>query len=289
MRAGALQRARDGDSVERMKLLVMTLVVGTMACGDDGGSMMTIDAQQDDAAIDASDTCASVAGARARWRAENTADNAVGGFTGTAIGGVAYGPGKHGSAFQFDGTTAAIKVDDMEMLWPTGSFSVEAWMKAAPTFTGTGIALIKFACSDVCIAPNDKAYYALYMVSGAPAFDIRTNTDTDILKLSDTSTVVNDNVWHHLVGVRDNSAMRLLLYVDGVQIKSMPLTQSQIGAMSDLDANLDYVIMGASPNASSMVINMFFPGALDDVAYYDRALTPADVTALYEKPDGACP
>ncbi|MFN0249836.1 MAG: LamG domain-containing protein [Kofleriaceae bacterium] len=240
--------------------------------------------------VDANESCASIPGVRARWLAENNADNAVGGFTGTAVGNVTYGPGKYGNAFQFNGTTSAIKVDDMEMLWPTGSFSIEAWIKAAPSFTGTGIALIKYACADVCIAPNDKAYYALYMVSGAPAVDIRSNSEANILKLINTSKVVNDNIWHHLVGVRDNTNLMLHLYVDGTLSTSMALTQSQIGAMSDLDANLDYVIMGAAPTTgTSTVLDTFFPGAVDNPAYYDRALTAAEVLDLYEKPEGACP
>ena len=273
-----------------MKLLVMTLVVGAMACGDDGAPANDA-AAGSDAAADANDRCVpSPAGARARWRAENTTDNAVGGFTGTAVGNVTYGPGHLGNAFQFDGTSAAVKVDDMEMLWPTGSFTLEAWMKAAPTFTGTGIALIKYQCGDVCSPPNDKAYYALYMVSGAPAVDIRSNSDTDILKLKNTAKVINDNVWHHVVGVRDNTAMMLHLYVDGVLSTSMALTQSQIGAMSDLDANLDQVIIGAAPTTgSATALDTFFPGAVDDVAFYNRALSADEIAGIYNAPEGICP
>ena len=82
--------------------------------------------------------------------------------------------------------------------------------------------------------------------------------------------------WYHMVGTYDGSVMRL--YVDGVEVGNRV---HPIGGPVDTSASAS-VTLGDSP-----VGGRAFDGVMDDVRIYDRALTAADVTALFEYGWGA--
>ncbi|MCA9572131.1 MAG: LamG domain-containing protein, partial [Myxococcales bacterium] len=82
---------------------------------------------------------------------------------------------------------------------------------------------------------------------------------------------VNDGAWHHLVGVHDNGT--LTLYVDGA------FAGTGSGGASDNGAHL---IVGGLFNGSGTPVNAF-SGEVDEVAFYDLALTAAEVTAVHQQ------
>ncbi|SVD95291.1 uncharacterized protein METZ01_LOCUS448145, partial [marine metagenome] len=77
------------------------------------------------------------------------------------------------------------------------------------------------------------------------------------------------NTWKHIVGVYDGTNMKL--YVDGAQIGSTTLT----GNVSLSSSEALHFGRNADNNTDG------FNGYLDEVAYWDDALTAAEVTALY--------
>ncbi len=83
-------------------------------------------------------------------------------------------------------------------------------------------------------------------------------------------TTIDDGVWHHLVFTK--SVGQLNLYVDGV-IDATPVTETTtaITSTADLYFGQDGV------NAGRLV------GKLDDVRIYNRALTSAEITTLYQE------
>jgi hypothetical protein len=97
-----------------------------------------------------------------------------------------------------------------------------------------------------------------------------------------SDTPLNDNQWHQAVGVYDGTLPfdNVKLYIDG-QLQ----LQKESGLTSNLEDDGEPIAIGAdiaSDGTSSP--NAHFRGALDDVAIYHRALTPAEVSQLYTLP-----
>jgi hypothetical protein len=83
-----------------------------------------------------------------------------------------------------------------------------------------------------------------------------------------SSSVVNDNTWHNAVTTYDNTTGTVNMYLDGV------LTASGTGV--NLSTPSTIIKFGNSPWA-----NTFFIGQIDDIAIYNRALTPQEIQNLY--------
>jgi hypothetical protein len=76
--------------------------------------------------------------------------------------------------------------------------------------------------------------------------------------------------WHHLVGVY--TGFQLQMFLDGVLQKS--ITTAVVPAGNNRDIELGRSWGGGSPTR-------YFNGLLDEVSYYDRALSAAEVLGLY--------
>jgi hypothetical protein len=77
--------------------------------------------------------------------------------------------------------------------------------------------------------------------------------------------------WTHIAGTYDGAAARL--YVNGVEAASKPLT----GAVA---ADTTPVILGGNGNDASGVPTELFPGRIDELMLYARALGPSEIAAL---------
>jgi len=271
------------------------LLAAASACGDVGNAAdASPDATLADARIvdapplDAARCVAGPASLRARWRGDGDAAEVTGAYPGTAVGGVGFAAGTHGTAFAFDGVDDAITADPADQLWPVGSFSVEAWVKLTVLEPGVTYAPIvgKYDCggADQCGA----SHWFLYVTdAGLPHFEIRVPGTTTASATATTTTIV-DGAWHHLVGVRDVAQRQLALYVDGAVAVTVPLAPAFLGAMTD-DGASDPVTIGAGRASGTNALTFEFVGAIDDPAYYIEALAPAQIAAAAAAPDGYCP
>ncbi|MEK7176582.1 MAG: LamG domain-containing protein, partial [Patescibacteria group bacterium] len=82
------------------------------------------------------------------------------------------------------------------------------------------------------------------------------------------STSFTVNTWYHLVGVFQSASNTVTFYVNNV-------VQTTSGFAGGLPSTTGFGYIGVS-NAAS-----FFPGSLDDVRIYNRALSAAEVLQLY--------
>jgi PKD repeat protein len=83
-----------------------------------------------------------------------------------------------------------------------------------------------------------------------------------------------DDVWHHVVCVRQGLVTRV--YVDGVKAKEV--TANAANGIKEV-SNAGNFKIGAQEGTSSF--SNFFNGQLDDLIIYKKALTQAEITALY--------
>jgi hypothetical protein len=86
------------------------------------------------------------------------------------------------------------------------------------------------------------------------------------------SPLINDGLWHYIVGVVDRGSQIASVFVDGALTGSFPI--------AGLDT-LDYstaVAIGQNPDGSYAVDGA---GSFDDVGIWRRALTPTEAEAIY--------
>lgn len=246
---------------------------------------------QDVATPDMAPTCAATPpGLKARYRAENDATDVTGTFNGTTVGAnFGYTPGKYGAAFLFDGVDDTVTIDDGDLLWPSASFSLEAWVRTSATAAGFIIA--KYACGDQCPANVSLAYFGIYVTQGGhPGFDFRPDSPTqDITSVVASTVNIADGNWHHVVGVRDSTAAAGKVYVDGALAATVSAAAEQFGPMTNADSNVDLVTIGSkATGGQANSYDTRFTGAIDEVAIYHSALSAAQIAAIYAAPDGKC-
>jgi uncharacterized repeat protein (TIGR01451 family) len=96
-------------------------------------------------------------------------------------------------------------------------------------------------------------------------------TSWNIIEAQEGSATVQSNAWHHLVYAGDDSYVRA--YVDGVLDFSGPNTGSAAFS-TPLDIGTFF--------PSLPYEGEFYKGIIDDVLVYDRALSEAEIQALYQ-------
>lgn len=132
-------------------------------------------------------------------------------------------------------------------------------------------------------------------------FKFQLQTDNFLFMTLKTAAATFDNdsnpgkmtigVWHHAVVTTGNGAINF--YIDGVFIKTVSLA----GTIVQLSTPVNLVIGQQLPKDKFNFTNSsdpnyfyggsFFTGSLDDIRYYNKVLTSAEVTQIYnnEKPD----
>jgi hypothetical protein len=191
--------------------------------------------------------------------APTVADATGNGGFGTVSGGVTFltsgalnsEPDTKGASF--DGSTGWINLNNPTAL-QVGTGSLEAWVKTTNADSGYhAIAMKWFA-------------YSLFLRNGRLAtFDWGSGATTD------SGVSISDGNWHHVVltfqsGVANGS----VLYVDGVAAATTTISVA------------DQAHAAMISNGASTAPQQFFPGAIDEVAFYPTALSAARVKAHYD-------
>jgi hypothetical protein len=174
--------------------------------------------------------------------------------------------GNPNSAYYFDGNDQ-IDIANAVILNPTTGISISAWYKSV-SFMGSGFSAI-FAKG---FTSHINPYYQYKIgVTGdqyaPPQFRFALTANGNV---SVTATPANSWVpgnWYYLAGTFDGSVLRL--YVNGVMTASV----SNPGSISTYSTNVRF---GNNTTAAD-----YITGTVDDTRIYDRALTPAEVMALY--------
>ena len=87
---------------------------------------------------------------------------------------------------------------------------------------------------------------------------------------------LNDGQWHHVVAVHDGTNSLVQLYVDG-SLATSAMTSFTGGWVSQKEINFGYYKVIYGPPY------YHFAGTLDEIAIYDRALSPEEIAYHYEK------
>jgi len=221
------------------------------------------------------------------WPGDGDASDVRGANDGTLQDGAGYGVGLVGQAFLFAGGDDHVLVPHDSSLDPaTGSFTLAAWIKTSAS-GATQVVLSKYECGGFCPAGIATPLYELFVSNaGFPALDLR---DSDGLSIQEVAgpTPVNDGVWHHLAARRDVAAGVMDVYVDGSLVASAPLASYADGNIGDSDGEPDPLLIGSVYAAGTTIPSGGFAGEIDEAMYFDRALRPAEIRAMFESGSAA--
>lgn len=198
----------------------------------------------------------------ARWRFDETSgttatDASGNGHNGTLEGGfdfaTASAPGMIGTALDFDGDDDIVNAGAVPI---QGRFSIAAWVYPQNIADQAGFA---YKWND-----GDRTFwFGQHATDGVVRFGI---WPTIFQRGVNTSAILENNTWHHLVATYDGHYPKI--YLNGV----LTATGNDENAM--LKAKAGDLIIGRQDNANN------FDGYLDDMRIYNYALTEEDIHAI---------
>jgi hypothetical protein len=168
--------------------------------------------------------------------------------------------GRVAGAAAFDGVSQFLSTADSPGLSTQASLTIAAF--AWPASLGTNASIVAKAHDDSATA---NSWQLEIVDTGEVRFKTRGAALADESVVGPLATA---GAWQHVAGTWDGATLRL--YVNGVDVGNMP--------MPDLVFDDNPILVGADENGGAPA--GFFPGRIDDVRLYDRALTPAEVLQL---------
>ncbi len=204
------------------------------------------------------------------WPGETNANDIVNGNDGVLVGPVTYDVGYITNtfqyAFQFNGSDN-VEIPDAPDLNPTNGVTLECWVKMDPNPPRTFMDIfgkdgeIANRQYDLGLSARRKFRAHIGAPPGAPA---------DYLYLDGTTAAQADQ-WYHIAMTYDLN--RLVLYVDGVLEVSV-LTNRPMAITTEP------LRIGGGPPVSGR--SYYFPGLVDEPSLYSRALSPTEISAIYD-------
>ncbi|MCR9143894.1 MAG: DUF2341 domain-containing protein [bacterium] len=199
------------------------------------------------------------------------ADASGNGISGT-IDGATWTTGRFNNALAFDGQNDFVNLGANPLLFPTGSFSISAWMKSSGPYGflfsnhwgGEWRGVNLGVWGDGESGPN------------ATNFGLFIGEDTPTSDQLEAPSQYNDDQWRHIVAVYDQANLQLRLYIDGALTaqKTTTIAQIQYGASLSTDA-----FLGRSSDINGTQYH--FTGTIDELKLYGRALDDQDAAALF--------
>lgn len=176
--------------------------------------------------------------------------------------------GRLGEGIGFDGM-GGLSAAGAAYDWGSGdSFTVELWVRRQGAPADNEVVLGRDDMESggtlhwwIGLDPAGRARLQLRDNIGAGAY----------LGEAPDNPTITDGAWHHVVAVRDAAWLRTKLYVDGVLVEEETVSSPE-GFASQAALNIGWL------NRSS---GYRFQGGLDELSFYDRALSAREVAARF--------
>lgn len=190
---------------------------------------------------------------------DSTANNNDGTVNGATLTTDRFGDSNR--AYSFNGTSNFIEVVNSASLQsPTNEVSISVWVQV------TDLSVINWIIDKRINVGTDP--YNSYSIHTANS-QWKAGVSTNVSAASAGNTAIALNTWVHITSVYTGS--KIIMYLDGIPTDSSNITGNI------LYSNLSMFI-GKSPNNAA-----YTKGKIDDIRIYDRKLTPAEVSELFNE------
>ena len=205
----------------------------------------------------------------ALWHFNEGEGNVLHDSSGNGNDGVIHGAnwteGVMSSGLEFDGVDDYVDVNFNPKYSTTDDFSWEAWMKVSDISNNPAI----ITARDETGSSSDMI--RLQVWNDGRIYFVMRDENGDSSNNFWTTKTVDDGKWHHIVLVRNTIADKFYIFIDGYQYASV--TDPSTGAICSTEGGLN---IGYDPYLGGCD---YFNGIIDEVAIYDRALTPTEILA----------
>lgn len=169
------------------------------------------------------------------------------------------------TATRFDGVDSYVNCGNSGDFNGSSPFSISVWVKSS--FINFQHVLYKDGTT------VGKGWFLQLQNNGKIRFRIGASGAAEA-RIDSTATTLLDGTWHHVVVTYDGAgtASGLKLYVDGVEGHTV-VADALAGNATD---NLNSMLMGRWGGSG-----LFLNGYLDEISMWDKELTQAEVTELY--------
>lgn len=258
----SLDIAPDGTAFATDANSLYTINLATGAATLVGAMGFTIDAM----AVAPSGVCSGApAGIISWWPGEGNAQDIVSQHDGTLQNGATFGTGTVGQAFSLDGIDDAILVDNNAALNPA-SITVEAWVNPNSVPAGAIAPVVTKWGFDATI----DSYYLALLESGGVVRVLGAIGDGASGDPGFSGGTVALNTWNHIAMTYDAASGQNVLYLNGVSV-------SQRVRANGIFPTTSRVFIGREDSNN----NRFFSGLIDEPTIYSRALTDAEILAIF--------
>jgi hypothetical protein len=202
------------------------------------------------------------------WRAEGSASDSADSNHGTLLNGASLASGMVGQAFGFNGSNQCVQIPYVPSL-ANSNYAVEAWVKP--------LAQVSDFINQDLIFGQSYGQCLLLARTGTTgvriAFQFGVSHFTFYEVVSATEIPIGQ--FSHLVGTWDGTTLRL--YVNGL------LNAQMAPGAVPVDSGCPFQIGGFySPEAGGCnYVGQFFNGLIDEVSYFNRALSGAEIQSIY--------
>ncbi len=176
--------------------------------------------------------------------------------------------GNTNNAYSFNGVNNLIKVNHSSS-FNTFPMSISLWCKGNSQY---GALISKYtSCS------SDNGWQLHTMEGKVSTYSYNFLGGAYLNCDGDSNTIITDNNWYNIVSTYDLSGVKI--YVNNVLVLTKPYIGN--GSMS-APTNIQDVYIGKEINSiSCSPNNTFYQGIIDDIGIWNRALTPQEITAMY--------
>ncbi len=192
-----------------------------------------------------------------------------------------------GRSVEFDTSTDYIQDTTISGLDATNNaFSISLWAKfnRLARDAGYNMGLIRFQSTDGPGGNNNTA--SLFMSGSGESYNylagytVNLDGSTYGVETGSSNITFVTNQWYHIVFTYSNDSSRGLIYVNGVNCRGWH--NNRIFVNPTLVQPNRYITAGNSYGGARVAID----GKIDEIGYWNRVLTPAEVSLLYNNGNG---
>ena len=220
------------------------------------------------------------------YKGESNANDSLGLYNGTAVGGLVYTTGKSGNAFLFNGTNAYVNLPDNSFQF-VGDFAISVWVYPTSGLPQniinnlgyTNGSVYKGWQLDINNLSGGQSYKVTFAIGQGPSGSNYTGWEF-------TTTAMTPNTWNHIFIQR----------VGGVNTYGWVNNVSQSYTLRGTGANIttnpvyhttQYVTIGASKTLAGVAANyMKANSMIDELVMWNRTLTTTERNDLYNSGAG---